>query len=165
MSGFIKTLISSVSGFGFSKVFSAKGTLGGDYKDRQFMQHSGFSSIPKEGAQAVVLKRGENYICVATADNPDDVPNLQNAGDVAIYASSDYIVKISASGNIEIKGNGSPGSIVLGDGVADNLMKDSVIIKYNTHVHTGGVLPGALTGPPDTGLYDPTDATTQLKGS
>lgn len=161
MSGFIKTLISSVSGFGFSKIFSAKGALGGDYKDRQFFQHSGFSSIPREGAQALVLKRGENYICVATADNPNDVPNLQNAGDVAIYASSDYIVKISASGEIEIIGNGSAGSIGLGNGSLKNLVDERIVTILESATMP---VSGATAGPYVVGTFSNV-TTSEVKAS
>ena len=176
-----KVLIDSVSEKGFGRLFSGKGTLGGDYVDRQMFQHSGFTSIPSEGAQGITLQRGQNYICIATEDNPDNVPELQNKGDVAIYSSSNYVVKISADGSIKIKGSGvvvsgdgTPGSVVLGEGVADNLMKDSIIQKYNNHGHTETGTPGGVTsGPIPTGVIPPpsnvtylaTDATSEVQGS
>lgn len=145
----LKILIDSVSGKGFSRLFSGKGSLGGDYTDRQMFQQSGFTSIPGDGAQGVVLQNGQNYICIATEDNPDNVPELQSKGDVAIYSGSDYVIKISADGSIEmtgseisvtgsnvtVKGDGTPDSVTLGAGVADKLVKDSIINKYNSHTH------------------------------
>ncbi len=160
--GFMKALINVVTGKGTEKLFDGSGALGGDYVDRQLFQQAGFTSLPREGSQAVVLKRGDNYICVATSDQPDDTPDLNNAGDVAIYASTDYIIKISVAGEIEIKGNGNSGSIVLGTGVVDKLMKDSIITKYNGHTHLDPV--SGSTGVPNT-LFDSTDATTQVQGS
>ncbi len=176
-----KVLIDSVSEKGFGRLFSGKGTLGGDYIDRQMFQHSGFTSIPSEGAQGITLQRGQNYICIATEDNPDNVPELQSKGDVAIYSSSNYVVKISADGSIEIKGSGvvisgdgTPGSVVLGEGVADNLMKDSIIQKYNNHCHVetgsiGGITStptiGGIISPPSTSTFLPIDATSEVQGS
>ncbi len=159
--GFMKALINTITGKGFDKLFEGNGALGGDYKDRQLFQQAGFTSVPREGSQGVVLKRGENYICVATADDPSNVPELQNAGDVAIYASTDYLIKISVSGEIEIKGNGNAGSITLGTGVVDNLMKVTIVAKYNAHTH---VAPSGTTGVP-TPQYNSADATTQVKAS
>jgi len=175
--GFMKALINVVTGKGFNKLFDGNGALGGDYKDRQYFQDTGFTSMPREGSQGVVLKRGENYICIATADDPSNVPELQNAGDVAIYASTDYLIKISVSGEIEIKGNGNAGSIKLGDGVVDNIMKDSVISKFNNHGHVEtGVALGVSSTPtfsptppvppaPPSALYSSSDATTQVQAS
>lgn len=160
--GFIKVLLDVVTGKGFGKLFQGKGALGGDYVDRQLFQHTGFTSLPRNGSQAVVLKRGENYICIASADNPENVPDLQNAGDVAIYTTSDYLIKISASGQIEIKGNGNPGSIILGSGVVDKIMKDSIIDKYNNHVHPSNGLPIA---PGDPTRFNSSDATTETEAS
>jgi hypothetical protein len=155
--------------------------LGGDYVDRQMFQHSGFTSIPAEGAQGITIQNGQNYICIATEDNPDNVPELQNKGDVAIYSGENYVVKISSDGSIEItgskveiKGDGTPGSVVLGAGVADNLMKDSIINKFNNHCHTetgtaGGITTtpviGGVVAPPSTVTFLPTDATSEVQGS
>jgi phage gp45-like len=161
---FIKTLIGSVTGKGLNKTFTGKDALGGDFVDRQFLQQSGFTSIPKEGAQGIIIKSGENHVCIATENQEGDVPELQNAGDVAIYSSSNYVIKISAAGEIEIKGNGNAGSIVLGTGVVDNLMKDTIISKFNSHTHTGGTI-GGNTGTPNIGIFDSTDATTETKAS
>ena len=177
----LKILIDSVSGKGFSRLFSGKGTLGGDYTDRQIFQQSGFTSIPGDGAQGVVLQNGQNYICIATEDNPDNVPELQNKGDVAIYSGSDYVIKISADGSIEmtgskieIKGDGTPGSVVLGAGVAEDLMRDSIIQKYNNHGHIETGSPGGTTSapvitptsvPPSTVTFLATDATSEVKAS
>jgi|TARA_Y100000310_G_scaffold345805_1_gene470226 hypothetical protein len=177
----IKVLIDSISGKGFSRQFSGKGMLGGDYVDRQMFQQSGFTSIPAEGSQGITIQNGQNYVCVATEDNPDNVPELQNKGDVAIYSGSEYVVKISANGSIEIigskieiKGDGTPGSVVLGAGVAEDLMKDSIIQKYNSHGHIETGSPGGTTSapvispttvPPSTVTFLQTDATSEVQGS
>lgn len=148
--GFMKVLLDVVTGKGIGKLFQGRGALGGDYVDRQLFQHAGFTSLPREGSQAVVLKRGENYICVATADNPDNVPDLQNAGDVAIYTTTDYLIKITADGNIEIKGNGSEGSIKIGDGTLRKLVDERIIDKLESIT-----LPvsGATAGPYPPGSF------------
>ncbi len=174
----LKILIDSVSGKGFSRLFSGKGSLGGDYTDRQIFQQSGFTSIPGEGAQGVVLQNGQNYICIATEDNPDNVPELQNKGDVAIYSGSDYVIKISANGNIEmtgseisvtgssvtVKGDGTPDSINIGGGLLQNLITESIM---DTLESVTMPVSGAIAGPYPVGTFslNPLNTTSEVKAS
>jgi hypothetical protein len=176
----LKILIDSVSGKGFSRLFSGKGSLGGDYTDRQIFQQSGFTSIPSDGAQGVVLQNGQNYICIATEDNPDNVPELQNKGDVAIYSGSDYVIKISANGDIEmagseisvtgsnvtVAGDGTPGSINLGAGVLQNLVTETIITTLESPTTTMPVS-GVVAGPYPVGTFsaNPLNTTSEVQGS
>jgi phage gp45-like len=158
---FIKTLIGSVTGKGLNKTFTGKDALGGDFVDRQLLQQSGFTSIPKEGAQGIIIKSGENYVCIATENQEGDVPDLQNAGDVAIYSSSNYVIKVSAAGEIEIKGNGNQGSIKIGNGTLLKLVDERII-----SVLESVTLPvsGATAGPYPTGSFSSV-TTTETKAS
>ena len=164
-------MIVDVSGKGFSRLFSGKGMLGGDYVDRQMFQHSGFTSIPAEGAQGITIQNGQNYICIATEDNPDNVPELQNKGDVAIYSGENYVVKISADGSIEIKGNsvniegdGTPGSVTIGGGNLQNLLTEAVIDTLESATMP---ISGSTAGPYAVGTFslNPLNKTSEVQGS
>ncbi len=66
-----KGLISNVIEFGWGKLFDAVGALGSQYTQRQMFGISGFSSIPKDGDQCIIVrvgKSGDNIVCIATAD-------------------------------------------------------------------------------------------------
>lgn len=171
---FIKSVVENVIG----KLFTGVGSLESEYTNRNMYQQSGLSSIPKEGDQGIIIKQGNNYACIATDTPQSDRPVLVTERDVCIYASNGDFVKINgaggkieiissadidikSSGTVNVEGDGTNGSVKLGGGLVANLMKDSIISKYNIHVHTET---GATTTVP-TVLWLPADATTEVQGS
>lgn len=162
-----KVNIVSVSEDDLNKIFSAIGMGSGEYTNRSFYQHVGFTSKPKPDTIGLVLKSGDNYTMIASTDSKTDRPELSNDKDVAIYSDADKYVKINAGGDIEISNNNNTitlkanGGIELGTGILSKIIKETIITKYNTHTHVSAS-PGSPTAVPSV-LFTSSDATTTVE--
>ena len=149
----IKILIKKVVDSTIGKLLDGTGALGSEYKDRAFWQHYGFTSIPREGAQGIVIKQGNNHTCIASEPTEGEKPTLDVEGDVAIYTASNMFVKINADGEIQIKGNGNENSIRLGTETLKKLLTEEVLqtLEVATMPVSGAVAgpyaPGTFTAP------------------
>lgn len=118
--------------------------LDGETREGERVQQYGFTSVPLEGAEAVVLfvgGRRDHALTVAVDDRRHRVTGLA-AGEVVVYSDSGSRVLLKANGDIEI----TPDSgvvTVIGDVRADG-------ISLKTHTHGPGsyavvAAPGAVT--------------------
>ena len=140
----------------FGKLFSGTGRLGSEYKGRSLFQQWGFTSIPRENSQGIVIKQENNMTCVVTEANESDKPILEFDGDVAIYTSKNMFVKIGADGEIQIKGNGNANSILLGTATLKKLCTETVLSTLESATMP---VSGAVAGP-----YPPGTFTSPLLG-
>lgn len=151
----IKVSISGVTEGEAQKIFNAIGRPNENLENRSYFQHCGFSSIPRKSAIGVVLKDGDNYTMIASADHEDDRPVLSNDGDCCMYSSKNRYIKIdnstgditakNDSGTITLKNNGD---VELGEGVN---LKDLVTEELINKLYTVATIPVniglALAGP------------------
>lgn len=93
-------------------------------EDVERFQNYGFTSVPRDGAEAVVLFVGgkrEHGLAIAVDDRRYRITNL-NPGEVAVYSDAGSSVVFKASGNIEITAAGAA-NVVLNGGVL-NVARD-----------------------------------------
>jgi len=68
---------------GAIKRFTAKGRANETFTNREYLQHYGFTSRPKAGAEAVIFRDGENIIMIASDDRRYRI--ALEEGEVALY--------------------------------------------------------------------------------
>lgn len=142
--------------------FTGIAATGEDINERLKVQDYGFISRAPNGTKHIAIGNGNTLIVLGGYQEKSEMPDL-GEGDVAIYTSPDYYVKVSAGGVVEVKGNGSADSIQLGTATRKALMTDSIITKYNSHFHAES---GTVTGPPeDPNKFNSTDATSEVTAS
>jgi len=134
----------------FGKLFSGTGSVGSEYKNRSLFQQWGFTSLPKENSQGIVIKQGNNMTCIATEADESDKPLMEVEGDVAIYTAKGMFIKINADGEIQIKGNGNPNSIRLGTSTLKKLITEDVLTLLESATMP---VSGAIAGPYPVGTF------------
>lgn len=110
----------------YQKLLNGEGRLQEEITARPYYQHTGFTSIPKDGSRCVGFIDGNQVTIVASADLEADRPLLSNAKDVAIYADKTKFIKIAADGVITID-NGT-GKIVMGTDGQVNINEGSLTV-------------------------------------
>ena len=146
--------------------FTGIAATGEDINKRLKVQDYGFISRAPNGTKHIAIGNGNTLVVLGGYQEKSEMPDL-GEGDVAIYTSPDYYVKVSAGGVVEVKGNGSSDSIQLGTATRKALMTDSIITKFNTHLHTET---GTVTSTPvDEGgapvTYSSLDTTSEVTAS
>ena len=131
---------------GKSRLFSASGRIDETLEDRELIQQSGFSSIPKEGDEVIVLSFGNLRIAVAT--DSKDRPLLE-VGETAVFSSAETYIKMKADGTIEIV---SKGKKITFDGDIEatgeiTAKVGSTPVKLTTHLHPTPVGPSSAPTP------------------
>lgn len=138
------------------KIFSAEGRVDEELEDRELFQQRGFSSVPKEGDQVLILERGG--LKIAICSETDDRPSLE-PGEAAIYSSKDNFIRLNKAGEIEIVSKGKKiifdGDLEIGGKLTTSGEIDSggevtanattIPIALSTHKH--GTAVGATTPP------------------
>lgn len=133
----------------------------------KFVQHYGFRSIPTANTELLTLQYGFNNFSIAENDGSGPQALQLQEGDVAIYRPTDdgtlplaavFLVKEAGSIKAQVFGSDNVtivtnpgGEVNLGEKGAATyyLVNENFLTQiFNAHTHTGGVLPGALTGPP-----------------
>jgi len=85
----IRGIIKSVTE-GFIKLFSASGRANESFSDREYFQHYGFTSRPREGAEIIIIREGNHIIGIASDDRRYRL--AIEDGEVALYTDEgDYI--------------------------------------------------------------------------
>jgi len=128
------------------RLFSASGRIDETLEDRELIQQSGFSSIPKEGDDVIVLSFGNLRIAVATESK--DRPLLE-VGETAVFSSAETYIKMKADGTIEIV---SKGKKITFDGDIEatgeiTAKAGSTPVKLTTHLHPTPVGPSSAPTP------------------
>lgn len=118
--------------------------------DAERFQDYGFTSVPIEGAEAVVLfPNGDRaHPLVVAVDDRRVRPIDLQASEVALYSQNGQRVLLKADGSVEITGT----EIRLGtDDAADPVIRksdlDDFVAEYNGHAHTAQG-PAAVTTAP-----------------
>ena len=85
---------------GVIKRFTAAGRPDETFTNREYFQHYGFTSRPLAGAEAIIIKEGNNIIMVASDDRRYRIA-LEN-GEVALYTDEGDKIHLKRDGQIEI---------------------------------------------------------------
>jgi phage baseplate assembly protein V len=111
--------------------------------DLEHTQPYGFTSVPKDGAQAVLLfvcGKHDHGLVLVVGDRRYRLKSLES-GEVAVYDSNGSTVVLKKNGDIQL--NPQSGTVkVTGDLVASGDVKAGTI-SLKTHVHS----PGSLSAP------------------
>ncbi len=149
----IRALIISVAE-GVIKRFSAS-SVHGALESRELFQHYGFTSRPKAGAEAIILRDGNIFISVAEDDRRYRLAVAE--GEVALYSDEGDSIHFKRGRVIEISGGTkvkltAPTVEVIGDLLVGGNVSDSagtmaaMRIAYNPHTHIDPQ--GGATGVP-----------------
>jgi len=109
---------------GVIKRFSGAGRLGESFTDRELFQHYGFTSRPLAGAEAIVLKRGNIIICVASDDRRYRI--AVEDGEVCLYTDEGDFVHFKRNKLLHV----STGGKLLID-AADKVEINTAQVKVN----------------------------------
>lgn len=93
--GLVKSVVEGVI-----KRFSASGRTDETIDNREYFQHYGFTSRPKEGAELIIIDQGNVMIAVASDDRRYRL--ALGAGEVALYDDQGQKLHLMANGNIEV---------------------------------------------------------------
>lgn len=120
------------------------GVLDGETRNEvERFQNYGFTSVPKEGAEAVVIFAGgdrDHGLCIAVDDRRYRLKDL-GAGEVAVYNDAGARILLKASGEIEL--TPKPGQIISLAGGVNPIAKGD---QLNTAITTlGSAIAAAVT--------------------
>jgi len=116
------------------------------------IQNYGFTSHPKQGAEAVVVFPSGNRdtgIAVAVDDSRYRIKNLPEGG-VALYDHDGNYVKLTESDGIQIEAPNkkvfvkASGDIEIGNTSLTKLVNDTFKDLFNSHTHSGVGLTGTI---------------------
>jgi phage baseplate assembly protein V len=85
---------------GLIKLFCASGRTDETFEDREYFQHYGFTSRPKEGAEIIIIREGNHIIAIASDDRRYRIA-LED-GEVAIYTDEGDKIHLKRDRTIEI---------------------------------------------------------------
>jgi phage baseplate assembly protein V len=100
----IRSILSSVVE-GAIKRFSGSGRANETITDREVFQHFGFTSMPLEGAEGIVLNEGNHIVMIASDDRRCRIP--VGPGESCLYNAYGDYVKIDRNRNITVVGGTS----------------------------------------------------------
>ncbi|MCP4448275.1 MAG: phage baseplate assembly protein V [Myxococcales bacterium] len=116
---------------------------GEDVDDCERFQEYGFNSVPIAGAEAVVLfPNGDRaHPLIVAVDDRRHRPTDWDPGDAGTYNAAGAMVRLKASGDIEVTPGGS-GKVYIrsAGGTSDALVTKT---EHNLHIHGTGVGPSA----------------------
>lgn len=87
---------------GVIKRFSASGRSDESIDNREYLQHYGFTSRPKAGAEIIILREGGQFLAIASDDRRYRI-SLEN-GEVALYTDEGDKIHLKRDRIIEIIG-------------------------------------------------------------
>ncbi|PKN05561.1 MAG: hypothetical protein CVU74_01140 [Deltaproteobacteria bacterium HGW-Deltaproteobacteria-9] len=138
----IRGIVTSVTE-GLIKLFTASGRTDESFEDREYFQHYGFTSRPKEGAEIIMIREGNHIVAIASDDRRYRIA-LED-GEVAIYTDEGDKIHLKRDRKIEIVSGAevkvdSP-AIILGGGTTRYLMDERLVTWLLAHTHNGGSAP------------------------
>lgn len=123
---------------------------GEPYDGLERIQQYGFTSVPEEGAETVILSvngnKNQSFI-IAIDDHRYRLKGLAE-GSVALYTNSTNFVLLKPDGKIEIHGN----NIELGAATFKKLITEDILAPMAAHIHSGVTVGAGSTGTP---VYTP----------
>lgn len=132
---------------GAVRLFSADARSAGEFEDREFFQHYGFASRPKQGAEVIIIREGNHFVSIADGDRRYNI-ELED-GEVAIHDDLGQRVHLTRDGIVaespkritadapEINLGGDRAGLLA-------LIDERIITLINNHVHPN-VQPGSGT--------------------
>jgi hypothetical protein len=132
---------------GVIRRFSADGRVPGEFEDRELLQHFGFASRPPAGADLIIIREGNHFVCVA--DGHRKYTFELKDGEAALFDSRGQSVHLSQDGimvTTDKKIEAEAPEINLG-GDRDGLLRlidERILELLNAHTHQG-VMPGPGT--------------------
>lgn len=103
----IRAIINTFSGAaGKLARFTASGRPGETIHDREAMQHYGFQSRPKTGAEGVLISQGNHFILIADDDRRYRLEIEE--GEVALYTDEGDKIHLMRGRKIEIEAGSEP---------------------------------------------------------
>lgn len=151
---------------GMIKRFAAAGLI--NVADREYMQHYGYTSRPKDGAEVVYIVEGNVVIAIASDDRRYRLKIEE--GETALYDDLGQKVHLTRSGIVVESPKPvtvTAPEINLG-GDSDTLralIDERLLTLFNTHTHSG-ILPGPGTSlPPTVPITDIMTCTTVTKAA
>jgi len=87
---------------GVIKLFSASGRPGEQFDQREYLQHYGFTSRPKPGAELVIICDGNHIVAIASDDRRYRLHIAE--GEAALYDHLGQRILLKADGSIEVVG-------------------------------------------------------------
>jgi phage gp45-like len=87
---------------GVVRIFSASGRYGESFDMREFLQHYGFASSPKSGAELIIVIEGNVITCIGSDDRRYRLSLAD--GEAALYDWQGQKVHLKANKEIEISG-------------------------------------------------------------
>jgi len=165
MIGFIRGVVSTMSSAaGKLARFSAAGRTDESIEDREVMQHYGFSSRAKSGAECLILKQGNHYLMIASDDRRYRIALAD--GEVAIYTDEGDSIHFKRNKTIEVRAGtkvsiDAPG-VELGTTALESVLKGETFMNFfNSHTHTGGFV--TPTSPPSVPATAPLHLSQKVK--
>jgi phage gp45-like len=98
----IRGIIQAVAD-GAVRLFSGRGRPGEQFTAREFLQHYGFASRPKAGAEMVVSVEGNVITCIGSDDRRYRIALA--VGEIAIYDDRGQFCHIKQDDTIHVKAN------------------------------------------------------------
>lgn len=124
---------------GLIKTFSASGRPDETIEEREYFQHYGYTSRPLQGAEIIIINRGNHYIAIASDDRTYRI--AVEEGEVALYTDEGDKVhlkrdrKIDITSGAEVQVN-SPIINLGGDrGSIKYLVDERFVTAFNNHTH------------------------------
>ena len=150
----IRSVLSSVVE-GVIKRFSGSGRPDETFTSREHFQHYGFTSIPQNGAEGIVLQEGNYFILIGEDDRRYRL--AINAGEVALYTDEGDAVYLKRGNTIELRTK----TLQIGDATASHAIPlgDTLETWLNAHTH---MTPTGPSGPP-VSLLDGSELSTLAK--
>lgn len=99
----VRTIISAVVQ-GVIQRFSGTGRDGEEFKSRELLQHYGFTSRPKQGAEGIALIQGNTIYLIAEDDRRYRI--ALESGEVALYTDEGDKVHLKRGNEIQIATSG-----------------------------------------------------------
>ncbi len=122
---------------GVIKRFTASGRPNETITDREIFQHYGFTSMPQDGAEGIVIHEGNHYIMIAEDDRRYRISVEQ--GEVCIYTDEGDNIHFERGKQLVITSGGqvtvNAPNVILGDSTALALLTSAFATLYNGHTH------------------------------
>lgn len=85
---------------GIIRRFDADGRSDGEFQGREMLQHYGFSSSPRPGAELVIIREGNHFVAIADGDRRCQI--TLEAGEVAIHDDQGQKVHLTRDGIVAL---------------------------------------------------------------
>lgn len=134
---------------GVIKRFSASGRSDETISDREYIQHYGYTSRPKAGAEIIIIREGGHFIAVASDDRRYRI--AMEEGECSLYDDLGQKVHLTRTGiKVEspLEVTVDAPAINLGGASLQALVDERIIDLLNSHTHpVGSSTTGPMTSP------------------